>query len=425
MFFLDDLKKVFELGKDGLKIAYTALQGFAFFLTLAVAVILLVAYVVVRIKAKEKLQSFKTLALGVAVGYAVTIIACIGFFMITRLSVKAETDVNFYLMLGFLTLCLAYVITVVVTNFVNKKVCKICNFVGIGLLVAYIVVMLCLLPTVDVTYEPLSKAGMYTTTAILVIAVGITALFLGKDGGTATPTKNLAYAGICIALAYALSYVKLFSLPQGGSVTLVSMLPLIIYAYIFGARKGILVGVIYGALQCLQSPQIYQPLQVVIDYPIAFGVLGLAGIVKNLGFLKTPLLKFIFGACLACILRYFCHVISGIFVFSSWAMEGYTAVTWGFVYNLYLIAELALILVVGCGIFASKGLVKQFTSINPYPVKLETVQAEQSEQTTEQEVSNQPIVDQPAPEEQTDQTNGETLNNENDSDTSDVQNDKK
>ncbi len=355
-----------SLGKDGLKSAYSLIESFALYLTIAIAVILLVTYIVMNVRAKEKIATFKTLALGVLIGYAITLCAIIGFLMIARLSIKGEIDRNFYLMLGLFALLLCYAIGAIATRLINVKAFKICNLVGISLIGAYFVLLLCLLPTVDSSYAPLSKSGMYIFTALLVIVIAVGAIFFGKDNGLNTnSTKALSYAGVCIALSFALSYVKLFSLPQGGSVTLASMLPLIIYSYVFGARKGVLAGIIYGVLQCLQSPQIYQPVQVLIDYPIAFATIGLAGIVKNLKFLKTPLVKFIFGASLACVMRYLCHFVSGYYVFSSWAMEGYTALTWSLVYNLYLIAELGIILFVGIFLFSSKAFVKQLDTLNP------------------------------------------------------------
>ncbi len=354
-----------SLGKDGLKSAYSLIEQFALYLTIAIAVILLVAFIVISLRAKDKLPAFKSLALGVVIGYAVTITAVISFLMIARMGLKDELDVNFYLMLGFFILLLCYAIAVLTTSLINKKAFKIANFVGLGLAVVYGIVLLCLLPTAGEEYKPLSSAGMYIFSAVLILAIALCSLLLGKDKGSATQTKSIAYAGVCIALSFALSYVKLFSLPQGGSITLASMLPLIIYSYVFGARKGVFAGVIYGVLQCLQSPQIYQPMQVVLDYPVAFACIGIAGISKNINFLKTPLLKFIFGASVACIGRYFAHFLSGYYVFSSWAMEGYTALSWAFVYNMYIIAELAIILAVGCVLFASKAFVKQLDRLNP------------------------------------------------------------
>ncbi len=355
----------YELGKDGLKLAYTGLQSFALILTLALAVILISVYLIIKFKKPENIEKFKTLSLGIVIGYAVTLSACVSIFIVMRLIVKEEVDTNFYLMLGFFALAIVLALTLAITKLFSDKAFRITEYVGIPLVIAYAIVMAILMPTVDEAYAPLSTAGMYIFTALIIIVSAVLIILFGKDNGTGAPTKSISYAGICIALSFALSYVKFFSLPQGGSVTLASALPLIVYAYIFGARKGVLAGVIYGALQCLQSPQFYQPLQILIDYPIAFGMLGLAGICKNLPFLKKPIWQFVFGASVALVLRYFCHVISGYYVFSSWMMEGYTALSWAFVYNLYVIVDLSIVLAVGALIFTSKAFVKQLDGINP------------------------------------------------------------
>ena len=99
------------LGKDGLKAAYSALSEFALYLTVALAVILIAAYFVVKFKAQDKLEKFKALSLGITVGYAITLTLCISFFMIARLSVKGEIDGNFYLVLIFFALLFIYAVT--------------------------------------------------------------------------------------------------------------------------------------------------------------------------------------------------------------------------------------------------------------------------------------------------------------------------
>ena len=249
-----------SLGKDGLKNAYSLLESFALYLTVAVAIALLIAFIIIKTKRKEKLSFFKPLALGIAIGYAVTITACISFLMIARMQIKEELDSNFYLMLGFFALLLAYAISATITSLIGKKAFKIANLLGLGLSAAYGIIMLISLPTVGDEYKPLSEVGMYLFSALIVCLMVLVAIFC-KNQPSSNQTKSIAFAGVTIALSFALSYVKLFSLPQGGSVTLASMLPLIIYAYVFGARKGLLAGVIYGVLQCLQSPQFYQPMQ--------------------------------------------------------------------------------------------------------------------------------------------------------------------
>ena len=353
---------ILALGKDGLKSAYSLIESLALYLTIFLAVVLTIVTFILNATNKEKIKSFKNLALGIVIGYAVTLSSIILFFRVARMSIKGEIDSNFYLILGFFALLILFAITSAILKKINQKAYKICNIVGISLTVAYLILLLIILPTASKEYEPLSKVGMYIFTILLVL-ITLLGLVFDKKTDTTNSTKSLAYAGTILALSFALSYIKLFSMPQGGSVTLASMLPLIIYAYIFGARKGVFVGMIYGILQCLQNPQIYHPLQVVIDYPLAFGVVGLAGIVSNIKGLKAPFVKFIIGAIIACVMRYLCHIVSGYYVFSSWAMQGYTALSWSLVYNLYLIAELGIILLAGGLIFSSKSFIKQLDNI--------------------------------------------------------------
>ena len=137
-----------------------------------------------------------------------------------------------------------------------------------------------------------------------------------------------------------------------------------IFSYCFGVKKGLFAGVIYGILQFIQSPQVYQPMQVLLDYPIAFGAIGLAGLFANSSTIKSPLLKFVLGATLAVTLRYIAHFLSGYYVFSSWAWPGYGAFAYSAIYNLYCFVDLAIILIPACPLFASKSFLTQLNSIN-------------------------------------------------------------
>ncbi len=252
----------------------------------------------------------------------------------------------------FIAIMLAYVLCLTFVK--NQKAKTIIKYVGMALALAFFIAILCVVPTKKADYEPLSSVAMYILTVVLVCGA-VLLVFFFDDKPQTSFTKSLTYGGILIAISFGLSYVKLFSMPQGGSITLVSMFPIILYSYLFGAKKGLLAGIIYGILQLLQSPQIYQPVQVLLDYPIAFGVIGVAGISRSFKFLRgNSMLEFAFGATIGCVLRYVAHFLSGYFVFSSWAQEGYSALGWSLVYNLYIIVELALVLVVGCILFSSK-----------------------------------------------------------------------
>ena len=186
-------------------------------------------------------------------------------------------------------------------------------------------------------------------------AVGIVALiallfvFFGRNSNKESSTKSITYAAICISMSFALSYIRLFRLPQGGTITLVSLLPLMLYSQMFGIRKGIVAGVIYGILQAIQDPYILHPAQFLLDYPIAFSAIGLSAIFTQKG-IKGVKDVFFFGvgSLLAVSVRYFSHVISGIFAFSMYAIgSGYSSVAYGFVYNTFALVDMAIALTVG------------------------------------------------------------------------------
>ncbi|HQI17394.1 MAG TPA: energy-coupled thiamine transporter ThiT, partial [Bacillota bacterium] len=94
-----------------------------------------------------------------------------------------------------------------------------------------------------------------------------------------TSTQMLAEAGVMIAAAQILSYVKIFEAPYGGSVTAGSMIPIIVFSLRWGVRYGLLAGTAYGILQFLLGGAIYSYhiISILFDYVVAFGLLGLAG----------------------------------------------------------------------------------------------------------------------------------------------------
>ncbi len=172
--------------------------------------------------------------------------------------------------------------------------------------------------------------------------------------------RSLAYAGICVSMSFALSYVKLFSMPQGGSITLVSLLPLMLFAYAFGAKKGVFVGFVYGVLQAVQTPWLIHPAQFLLDYPIAFSAIGLAGLFKNVkAFEKLPQLQFTLGACVAGTLRFACHVLSGVFAFEVSAVEvGKNVWLYSVVYNSFVFIDVLLVVIAGAFVLSSKNFQK-------------------------------------------------------------------
>jgi thiamine transporter len=154
-------------------------------------------------------------------------------------------------------------------------------------------------------------------------------------------TKVLTEAALAIALAFVLSFVKVFEMPLGGSISL-EMFPLILLALRQGPVVGITAGAVYGLLDIITPPVfVFHPVQVLLDYPLAFAALGLAG------FFRPTVRGAIVGATVAVLARFVCHFLSGIVFFASYAPEGWNPYLYSAAYNgAYLVPSLAIAAVV-------------------------------------------------------------------------------
>ena len=191
----------------------------------------------------------------------------------------------------------------------------------------------------DTTYN-LTAAG-YTGLIILFIALLLlgAAIFGNKKKMS---TKQLVFSAMAIALATVTSMIKLFEIPMGGSVTLFSMLFIVLIGYWYGLGGGLTVAIAYGVLQLLLDPYILSFPQMLVDYILAFGALGLAGIFHNS---KHGLIK---GYIVAVLGRYFFSFLSGWIFFGMYAPDNFpNAVVYSLAYNgSYLGAEALITLIV-------------------------------------------------------------------------------
>ena len=170
--------------------------------------------------------------------------------------------------------------------------------------------------------------------AALVI-LGVVLFFVTRDSKKWT-TRMLANAALCIALAFVLSYIRLYKLPQGGSITLASMLPIFLFAYAYGVAPGMLVGAAFGILQFIQDAYFVHPIELLLDYPLAFALLGLAGLANRFSD-KWGLIP---GIVLGTFGRFVCAFLSGVIFFGMYAPEGQSVLVYSAVYNgFYLIPE--------------------------------------------------------------------------------------
>ena len=135
------------------------------------------------------------------------------------------------------------------------------------------------LSTVLKNFNDLGATGWITIITMVVLVAIMIGMSVSRKTWTA---KSMAYAALSIALSFVLSYIKMFEMPQGGSVTLASMLPLMLFAAAYGVGPGLLAGAAYGLLQYLQGGYFVHPIQFLLDYPLAFALIGLAGLYKVL-----------------------------------------------------------------------------------------------------------------------------------------------
>ena len=179
------------------------------------------------------------------------------------------------------------------------------------------------------SYDKLQGFFESTTGQIISVAV-LVILFAGvlqSGKKQKTNTKTMVVSALLVGLSIVLTRITIYSLPQGGSVSLFGMLPIVICAYFFGTRRAVMCGMCVGMIDLIFKPYVIHP----------FGAIGFAGLIfmaKKDGLIPA----YLFGV----LCRYICAVISGVVFFGAYAPEGFSALTWSLWYNvLYLAIEAA------------------------------------------------------------------------------------
>ncbi|MEF9953138.1 MAG: energy-coupled thiamine transporter ThiT, partial [Clostridium sp.] len=178
--------------------------------------------------------------------------------------------------------------------------------------------------------KPTSLIFVLTILAIS-SALYVTAIKSNKDKFT---PKILVNGSLAIASAFVLSYLRLYHWPQGGSITLASMLPLMVFAYIYGTKFGVIAGFVYSILQLIQDPFIVHFAQLLLDYPFAFAAIGFAGLCKK----SLPLAVLVGGSS-----RFVFHFLAGAIFFGSYAPEGQSPFLYSLIVNGLIIGTDTLI----------------------------------------------------------------------------------
>ena len=145
-----------------------------------------------------------------------------------------------------------------------------------------------------------------------------------KQQSSSKHVRMIIYGSLCVALSFVLSYIRLYRFPQGGSITPASKLPLCVFAVMFGPAAGILAGFAFGMVKLVQDPYIIHWAQFLLDYPLSYGALGLAGLYRsNIG--------------ISCLIggfgRFIMNFLSGVIFFGAYAPEGMNVIAYSLIAN--------------------------------------------------------------------------------------------
>ena len=182
----------------------------------------------------------------------------------------------------------------------------------------------------------LTTIGLISVGILIPVFVIAAVILRPKTTGkvSAMATTQLVFSAAAMALAIVTAEIKFTRLPMGGSITLFSMLFIVLIGYWYGLKAGLMTGFAYGLLQFFMYPVVYSPMQLLIDYPLAVGALGLSGLFSEK---KNGLLK---GYILGVTGRYIFAFISGIIFFGHYAPEGTPAAVYSLSYNAtYIVPE--------------------------------------------------------------------------------------
>ncbi len=158
--------------------------------------------------------------------------------------------------------------------------------------------------------------------------------FFMSNNSNNIPVRLIAEIGVAVAISTVLNFLPLFKMPQAGSVSL-EMLPVLLIALRWGGKPGLMAGVVYGFIQLVVNPYVIHPVQMLMDYPLPYMMLGIAGffsVRKNNGN-DINYTKVFFALLTAGFARFVIHVLSGVIFFGSYAPEGQNVWAYSIVYN--------------------------------------------------------------------------------------------
>ena len=204
----------------------------------------------------------------------------------------------------------------------------------------------------------------------VVLVLALVALIGFLRNGKKWDAKKIAFAGICVSMSFTLAVIKFSPVQYGGSVTVASFVPILIFAYVYGVADGLLVGLIHGLLNFIEDPYILTPATFLFDYLLAFMSVGLMGFFGKISRKEKGCLPIVLGAVTVFSARFISHLLSGMIFFMqdsvwvslpSWAMSN--AFVYSFIYQCIYVPLDALIAIAVLIALCKTGVLDKLTAI--------------------------------------------------------------
>ena len=204
--------------------------------------------------------------------------------------------------------------------------------------------------------------------AVIVLLGVIAAISLARKARR--DTKRIAFAGVCVAMSFTLALIKFSPIQYGGSITLASFVPIMLYAYVYGVADGLIVGLVHGLLNFIEDPYILTPATFLLDYLLAFASVAVMGFFGKIRCKEKGALPLALGALSVFAVRFLCHLCSGAIFFMQGAVwvdfpawANANAFVYSFIYQCVYIPADCLIAVLVLLSLAKTGVVDRLTKM--------------------------------------------------------------
>ena len=206
--------------------------------------------------------------------------------------------------------------------------------------------------------------------AVAMLALIAIFFFFRKRKSEKYDARRIAFAGVCVASSFVLALIKFKPVQYGGSITLASFAPVLLYTYVYGAPDGFMVGLILGLLNFIESPYILTPATFILDYLLAFASIGVMGFFGKIPRKEKGAWPLVLGCVAVFSVRFLSHLASGMIFFlndavwvslPNWAMGN--AFTYSLVYQCVYIPADAFIATMVVFVLAKTGVLSKLTKL--------------------------------------------------------------